>query len=114
MMDKLGRPGHYTLFAPTNDAFNNLSPGHLERMMADKDVITGMLVSGPNCAKLYTFQQLQVSLKCRTNISDLLFYLKEARVDAHSKYENRKLMSPQCQLISRFWSQEAFFQHEGS
>lgn len=55
MMDKLGRPGHYTLFAPTNDAFNNLSPGHLERMMVDKDVITGMLVSGPNSAKLYNF-----------------------------------------------------------
>lgn len=42
-MDKLGRPGHYTLFAPTNDAFENLSPGHLERMMGDKDVIAGML-----------------------------------------------------------------------
>lgn len=42
MMDKLGRPGHYTLFAPTNDAFNKLSPGHLKRMMEDKDVIAGM------------------------------------------------------------------------
>lgn len=42
MMDKLGRPGHYTLFAPTNDAFKNLTPGHLERMMGDKDVIAGM------------------------------------------------------------------------
>lgn len=67
MMDKLGRPGHYTLFAPTNDAFENLSPGHLERMMEDKDVIKGMLDaltaheschgSGANCAKskLYNF-----------------------------------------------------------
>lgn len=42
MMDKLGRPGHYTLFAPTNDAFNKLSPGHWKRMMGDKDVIAGM------------------------------------------------------------------------
>lgn len=42
MMEKLGRPGRYTLFAPTNDAFKDLSPGHLERMMGDKDVIAGM------------------------------------------------------------------------
>lgn len=55
MMDKLGKPGHYTLFAPTNDAFDTLSPGHLERMMADKDVITGMLGSGPNCAETRQF-----------------------------------------------------------
>lgn len=41
MMDKLGRPGHFTLFAPTNEAFNKLSSGHLERMMGDKDVIAG-------------------------------------------------------------------------
>lgn len=43
-MDKLGRPGHYTLFAPTNEAFNKLSPGHLQRMMGDKSVIAGTLV----------------------------------------------------------------------
>lgn len=42
------------------------------------------------------------------------FYHKEVRGDAHGKYENRKLMSPQWQLIFRFCSQEAFFQHEGS
>lgn len=43
VMDKLGRPGHYTLFAPTNEAFNRLSPGHLQRMMGDKNVIAGTL-----------------------------------------------------------------------
>ncbi|TNM84791.1 hypothetical protein fugu_008969 [Takifugu bimaculatus] len=42
-MDKLGRPGHYTLFAPTNEAFNRLSPGHLERMMGDKNVIAALV-----------------------------------------------------------------------
>ncbi|CAG00436.1 unnamed protein product, partial [Tetraodon nigroviridis] len=43
IMDKLGRPGHYTLFAPTNEAFENLSPGHLERMMDEKDVIAALV-----------------------------------------------------------------------
>lgn len=41
-MDKLNQPGHFTLFAPTNDAFNKLSPGYMERIMADKDVIAGI------------------------------------------------------------------------
>lgn len=43
MMDKLDQSGHYTLFAPTNEAFNKLSPGHLERIMEDKAVIVGTL-----------------------------------------------------------------------
>lgn len=43
MMDKLDQPGHYTLFAPTDAAFRKLPPGHLERLMEDKDVIAGML-----------------------------------------------------------------------
>lgn len=106
IMDKLGRPGHYTLFAPTNEAFENLSPGHLERMMDEKDVIAGMSKCF-NCtlilhSKRYHFKQLQISLKCSTNISDLLFNHKEVGRDAHCKYENRKLESPQWQLISRF------------
>ncbi|XP_029704149.1 periostin isoform X2 [Takifugu rubripes] len=42
-MDKLGRPGQYTLFAPTNEAFNRLSPGHLERMMGNKNVIAALV-----------------------------------------------------------------------
>ncbi len=43
MMDKLDQPGHYTLFAPTNEAFDGLSPGYLERIMEDKAVIAGTL-----------------------------------------------------------------------
>ncbi|XP_051904037.1 periostin-like isoform X2 [Hippocampus zosterae] len=42
-MDKLDRPGHYTLFAPTNAAFDRLGPGHLERLMGDKDVIAALV-----------------------------------------------------------------------
>lgn len=55
MMDKLGQPGHYTLFAPTNDAFKNLSPGLVERIMGDKDVTAGMseaLVAPQPCKSL--------------------------------------------------------------
>ncbi|XP_054858413.1 periostin isoform X6 [Eublepharis macularius] len=36
VMDTLGKPGHYTLFAPTNDAFAKLPRGVLERIMSDK------------------------------------------------------------------------------
>ncbi|NXQ63266.1 POSTN protein, partial [Anthoscopus minutus] len=36
VMDILGRPGHYTLFAPTNEAFERLPRGVLERIMGDK------------------------------------------------------------------------------
>ncbi|XP_068455988.1 periostin-like isoform X2 [Clinocottus analis] len=43
MMDKLDQPGHYTLFAPTNEAFDKLSPGYLERIMGDKDVIAALV-----------------------------------------------------------------------
>lgn len=42
MMDKLDQPGHFTLFAPTNEAFDKLNPGYLERIMNDKTVIAGM------------------------------------------------------------------------
>lgn len=41
MMEKLGMPGHFTLFAPTNSAFDKLDPGYLERIMEDKAVISG-------------------------------------------------------------------------
>lgn len=41
LMDKLDQPGHYTVFAPTNEAFDKLSPGYLKRIMEDKDVIAG-------------------------------------------------------------------------
>lgn len=43
MMDKLGEPGQYTLFAPTDEAFDKLSPDYMERIMDDKDVIAGTL-----------------------------------------------------------------------
>lgn len=44
MADKLQQPGHFTLFAPTNAAFRKLSPDYVQRIMADKDVLKGMLV----------------------------------------------------------------------
>ncbi|TNN63513.1 Periostin [Liparis tanakae] len=42
VMDKLDQPGHYTLFAPTDEAFDKLSPGYLERIMGDKTVIAAL------------------------------------------------------------------------
>ncbi|KAG7516168.1 periostin isoform X1 [Solea senegalensis] len=43
MMDKLDKPGQYTLFAPTNNAFDKLSPDYLERIMGDKAVIAALV-----------------------------------------------------------------------
>uniref|UniRef100_A0A671WQW2 Periostin n=1 Tax=Sparus aurata TaxID=8175 RepID=A0A671WQW2_SPAAU len=43
IMDKLDQPGHYTVFAPTNEAFDKLSPGYLKRIMEDKDVIAALV-----------------------------------------------------------------------
>lgn len=57
MMDKLDQPGHYTLFAPTNEAFDRLGPGYLERIMGDKAVITGMLYS--TCDALWCHKLLE-------------------------------------------------------
>lgn len=42
MIDKLDQPGHYTLFAPTNEAFDRLSQTYMERIMGDKAVIAGI------------------------------------------------------------------------
>nr|XP_033806257.1 periostin isoform X2 [Geotrypetes seraphini]XP_033806258.1 periostin isoform X2 [Geotrypetes seraphini] len=36
VLDTLGKPGHFTLFAPTNDAFAKLPRGVLERILGDK------------------------------------------------------------------------------
>uniref|UniRef100_A0A8C8SJL7 Periostin n=1 Tax=Pelusios castaneus TaxID=367368 RepID=A0A8C8SJL7_9SAUR len=36
VLDTLGKPGHYTVFAPTNEAFEKLPRGVLERIMSDK------------------------------------------------------------------------------
>ncbi|XP_041725169.2 periostin isoform X1 [Coregonus clupeaformis] len=43
VMDKLGQPGHFTLFAPTNEAFQNLDAGFVERVMGDKAVIAALV-----------------------------------------------------------------------
>lgn len=44
LTDKLQQPGHFTLFAPTNAAFSKLNSEHIQRIMADKDVLKGMLM----------------------------------------------------------------------
>uniref|UniRef100_A0A8C2JKX2 Periostin, osteoblast specific factor b n=1 Tax=Cyprinus carpio TaxID=7962 RepID=A0A8C2JKX2_CYPCA len=36
LIEKLGQPGHFTLFAPTNDAFDKLDREVLDRLMEDK------------------------------------------------------------------------------
>lgn len=41
LLEKLGQPGHYTLFAPTNDAFDSLGGDVLERLGTNKDVLKG-------------------------------------------------------------------------
>lgn len=41
LLEKLGMPGHYTLFAPTNDAFDKLGSDTLERLLSDKEVLKG-------------------------------------------------------------------------
>lgn len=41
VMDKLGEPGQYTLFAPTNDAFEKMNPDYLENIMEDPAVVKG-------------------------------------------------------------------------
>ncbi|KAJ4930092.1 hypothetical protein JOQ06_019105 [Pogonophryne albipinna] len=55
MFDKLGEPGHFTLFAPTDQAFDKLDPGYLERIMGDKDVIAALvkyhLLSSVQCSE---------------------------------------------------------------
>uniref|UniRef100_A0A672GQ53 Periostin n=1 Tax=Salarias fasciatus TaxID=181472 RepID=A0A672GQ53_SALFA len=40
---KLGQPGHYTLFAPTNDAFDKLGSDVLERLLSDKEVLQALV-----------------------------------------------------------------------
>ncbi|CAL8280988.1 unnamed protein product [Arctogadus glacialis] len=43
MMEKLGEPGHYTLFAPTNRAFEKLGSGYLERIMGDQKIMSALV-----------------------------------------------------------------------
>lgn len=41
LTEMLGQPGHYTLFAPTNDAFDSLGGDVLERLQSDKEILGG-------------------------------------------------------------------------
>ncbi|XP_037534216.1 periostin, osteoblast specific factor b [Nematolebias whitei] len=43
LLEKLGTPGHYTLFAPTNDAFDKLGSDTMERLLSDKEVLKALL-----------------------------------------------------------------------
>ncbi|KAL0973113.1 hypothetical protein UPYG_G00199140 [Umbra pygmaea] len=43
LLDMLGKPGHYTLFAPTNSAFEKLGSDVMQRLMDDKDVLQALL-----------------------------------------------------------------------
>ncbi|KAM6907512.1 periostin-like [Xenentodon cancila] len=55
IMDKLDQPGQYTLFAPTDEAFDKLGPGYFERLMDDKVVIAALvnyhLLNSVQCAE---------------------------------------------------------------
>lgn len=44
LLDKLGKAGYYTLFAPTNDAFSNLDKDVMDRLMGNKGALQGKLV----------------------------------------------------------------------
>ncbi|KAK7120509.1 hypothetical protein R3I94_020497 [Phoxinus phoxinus] len=41
--NQLGEPGHYTLFAPTNEAFDKLDSDVLKRLMSDTTVLQALL-----------------------------------------------------------------------
>ncbi|XP_014856499.1 PREDICTED: periostin-like isoform X2 [Poecilia mexicana] len=43
LLEKLGQPGFYTLFAPTNDAFDKIGGDTMERLLSDKDVLRALL-----------------------------------------------------------------------
>lgn len=43
LLEKLGQPGHYTLFAPTNEAFDKLGIDVLERLQGDKEVLKALV-----------------------------------------------------------------------
>ncbi|KAL2094259.1 hypothetical protein ACEWY4_008978 [Coilia grayii] len=43
LMDTLKQPGHYTLFAPTNAAFDKVGGDVMERLMGDKSVLQALL-----------------------------------------------------------------------
>ncbi|KAM6987510.1 periostin, osteoblast specific factor b [Tautogolabrus adspersus] len=43
LLDKLGEPGQYTLFAPTNEAFDGLGSDVLERIQSDPEALQALL-----------------------------------------------------------------------
>ncbi|XP_041440425.1 periostin isoform X7 [Xenopus laevis] len=43
VLEQLGKSGHYTLFAPTNDAFEKLPKGVLDRIMGDKQAVKALV-----------------------------------------------------------------------
>ncbi|XP_058645316.1 periostin isoform X1 [Onychostoma macrolepis] len=43
LQDQLAEPGHYTLFAPTNEAFDKVDSDVLERLMSDTTVLQALL-----------------------------------------------------------------------
>ncbi|XP_066517042.1 periostin, osteoblast specific factor b isoform X2 [Hoplias malabaricus] len=42
LLENLGRPGHFTLFAPTNEAFSKLDHSVMDRLMADKGALKAL------------------------------------------------------------------------
>ncbi|CAJ1065094.1 periostin%2C osteoblast specific factor b isoform X2 [Xyrichtys novacula] len=55
LLEKLGEPGQYTLFAPTNEAFDSLGSDVLERIQSDegalKALLTFHLLNSVQCAE---------------------------------------------------------------
>lgn len=45
LLEKLDKPGHYTLFAPTNKAFEKLDDFVMERILNDNAVLQGKSVA---------------------------------------------------------------------
>jgi uncharacterized surface protein with fasciclin (FAS1) repeats len=43
LVDTLSSPGNFTVFAPTNAAFDALPPGTLDSLLADTDALTNVL-----------------------------------------------------------------------
>lgn len=78
VMDKLGEPGQYTLFAPTNDAFDKMNPDYLENIMEDPAVVKGTV-------KMWCLNE---SIKYNHNIFTLFLWPgKYAKKKGHYYYE---------------------------
>lgn len=50
LMEKLGQPGQFTLFAPTNEAFEKLGIDVLERIQSDPAAVQGRSRKSVSCA----------------------------------------------------------------